>query len=132
MVSGLAGAPRPTGSGAQSSSATPTQTATTVAAPPSTRPARADRCIGTTNRTGSSMKRDVRTASPTEMRTVAGLPASPSGRPSSGAASKSTGQCHRRHEYEIRPGAAQPAPLAGLEGRQAPPGQLPRPGRQQE
>ena len=95
MVSGLAGAPRPTGSGTRSISATPTQTATAVAAPPIARLARADRRIGAANRKGFSMKRSVSTASPPEMSTVASLPGSPSGWPSKGGASSSTGQCHR-------------------------------------
>ena len=73
------------------------------------------------------MKRRVSTASPPEMRAAASLPASPSGWPSNGGASSSTGQCHRYHEYDTRPiarigdtartrphpcaGAAQPAPI---------------------
>ena len=43
MVSGAAGAPRPTGMGTHASSATPTATATAVATPPSARLPRAER-----------------------------------------------------------------------------------------
>ena len=58
---------------------------------------------GAANRNGFSMKRRVSTASPPETRTAANLPASPSGWPSNGGASSSTGQCHRYHEYDTRP-----------------------------
>ena len=65
--------------------------------------AAADRRTEAANRSGFSMKRNVSTASPPETTTVASLPASPSGWPSNGAASTSTGQCHRYHEYDTRP-----------------------------
>src|SRR5207302_6330270 len=40
---------------------------------------------------------------PPDTSAAANLAASPSGWPSNAGASTSTGQCHRYHEYEIRP-----------------------------
>ncbi|BBY20995.1 hypothetical protein MSTO_12000 [Mycobacterium stomatepiae] len=94
---GAAG-PRPIGSGTSTSSTTLTHTATAVAAPPTARLRPADRFTAAENRTGFSMKRRVSRARPAEMTTVTNLPVSPSGWPSNGAASSSTGQCHRYHE----------------------------------
>src|ERR1700727_687434 len=127
MVTGATAGTRPTGAGTRSSSTTPTQTATAVATPPSARLARPDRRIGAANRSGFSMKRRVSTASPPETRAAVSLAANPNGWPSIAGASTRTGQCHRYHEYEIRPtarigdnprtrphpcdGVAQPAPI---------------------
>src|ERR1700722_7831483 len=105
MVNGVAGAPRPTGTGTHTNSTTPIKTATAVAAPPSARLARGERRIGAANRSGFSMKRTVSTASPADINTAAS--ANHRVWPSTGAtdqiAASSRGQCHRYHEYEIRP-----------------------------
>src|SRR5258707_12892325 len=101
--SAAAGAPRPTGVGTTTSSARPTHTATAVATPPSARLRPGEPRTAVANRNGFSMKRKVSTASPPETSAAATLAASPSGWPSNAGASSSTGQCHKYHEYEIRP-----------------------------